>query len=430
MKRFEGKAGRRAVQGGEFRGQKVLVLALEYHRFPLRYKKLANPETPLPRGFDTLFKDFCIALTSRNIEATAKMFKVSPEGLEEASQFFLRQVLLAPRADHYRVLGLSRNASQEDVKQHYSLIVRLFHPDRSNNGDERNAAFTARINAAYNALRTIDGRRRYNKQLEAKSADDGRNALSMRAFVKPDAPIPADSEPFKAKFVVSPRARKIAAWALIPLFAAILSFFVFHSTQKPLLRINPVLARKTSPGPAYLRNGLPEPFRFGVSAAPLSDFSLVGIKQGDRVSEDPGSESMRGRYWFGELRTRAGTELTGVLDRVSRYYREGDLEGFVGLFTPDVETNGGSGRENIRAEYSRLFSEIDRRRLSFFDMRWRSRGHSEGREAVCGQGSFHVRSMFNGNSDWHDGFGTVHFELVPWHGSYRIMQMTFNVDHR
>ena len=107
MKRFEGKADRRAVQGGEFRGRKVLVLALEYHRFPLRYKKLANPEAPLPTGFDTLFKDFCIALTSRNIEATAKMLKVSPEGLEEASQFFLRQVLLAPRADHYRVLGLS-----------------------------------------------------------------------------------------------------------------------------------------------------------------------------------------------------------------------------------------------------------------------------------------------------------------------------------
>ena len=97
----------------------LIILALDYYRAPLRFPHLADPKQPLPESFDNLVAAFGSAMSARNIESTARALGTRPEEVEQASRFFLRQVLLSPRSDHYRVLGVSSNASDEAVRQHY-----------------------------------------------------------------------------------------------------------------------------------------------------------------------------------------------------------------------------------------------------------------------------------------------------------------------
>ena len=54
--------------------------------------------------------------------------------------------------DPYRVLGVSRNASDEEIKQAYRRLAKQYHPDR-NPGDTEAAKKMQEINAAYEQIK-------------------------------------------------------------------------------------------------------------------------------------------------------------------------------------------------------------------------------------------------------------------------------------
>ena len=46
-----------------------------------------------------------------------------------AATFFIEQILFAPHADSYRVLGASPQASASELRRNVALLLRWLHPD-------------------------------------------------------------------------------------------------------------------------------------------------------------------------------------------------------------------------------------------------------------------------------------------------------------
>ena len=67
-----------------------------------------------------------------------------------------------PSKDLYKVLGISRTASDKDIKQTYRKLARQYHPD-VNPGDKSAEAKFKEINNAYEVLSDPEKRKKYNQ---------------------------------------------------------------------------------------------------------------------------------------------------------------------------------------------------------------------------------------------------------------------------
>jgi molecular chaperone DnaJ len=63
-------------------------------------------------------------------------------------------------SDYYEMLGIARNATDEEIKRAYRALARQYHPD-SNPDPEAEAKFKE-INVAYETLKDPERRRRYD----------------------------------------------------------------------------------------------------------------------------------------------------------------------------------------------------------------------------------------------------------------------------
>ncbi|MCS6872211.1 MAG: DnaJ C-terminal domain-containing protein [Anaerolineae bacterium] len=64
--------------------------------------------------------------------------------------------------DYYKILGVSRNATAEEIKKAYRNLARRYHPDRNPNDKEAEARFK-QINEAYEVLSDAEKRARYDQ---------------------------------------------------------------------------------------------------------------------------------------------------------------------------------------------------------------------------------------------------------------------------
>jgi hypothetical protein len=73
------------------------------------------------------------------------------------------------RQDHYEALGVSPDASEDEIRRAYRWLSRKFHPDQ-NPGDERAATMMKRINAAFAVLSDESCREEYDRARSVRTS--------------------------------------------------------------------------------------------------------------------------------------------------------------------------------------------------------------------------------------------------------------------
>lgn len=68
--------------------------------------------------------------------------------------------------DFYKILGVERTASAQDIKQAYLKLIKTYHPDLHPD-DEENLMRFQEITEAYRALGDLDNRLKYSAQLNS-----------------------------------------------------------------------------------------------------------------------------------------------------------------------------------------------------------------------------------------------------------------------
>ena len=69
---------------------------------------------------------------------------------------------MAERPDYYKILGVGKNASDEEIKKAYRKLARQYHPD-TNQGDKKAEERFKQISQAHDVLSDADKRKAYDR---------------------------------------------------------------------------------------------------------------------------------------------------------------------------------------------------------------------------------------------------------------------------
>src|SRR5437588_5456677 len=69
---------------------------------------------------------------------------------------------MATRPDYYKILGVGKNASDEEIKKAYRRLARKYHPDR-NSGDKEAEERFKEISQAHDVLSDPEKRKAYDR---------------------------------------------------------------------------------------------------------------------------------------------------------------------------------------------------------------------------------------------------------------------------
>ena len=69
---------------------------------------------------------------------------------------------MADRPDYYKILGVGKNASDEEIKKAYRKLARQYHPD-TNQGDKKAEERFKQISQAHDVLSDPDKRKAYDR---------------------------------------------------------------------------------------------------------------------------------------------------------------------------------------------------------------------------------------------------------------------------
>ena len=68
---------------------------------------------------------------------------------------------------YYEVLGVDKNATDDDIKKAYRRLARKYHPDLNRDDPKAAEVKMREINEAYDALKDKDKRKQYDSTLDA-----------------------------------------------------------------------------------------------------------------------------------------------------------------------------------------------------------------------------------------------------------------------
>jgi hypothetical protein len=213
-------------------GIRLIGLALSLHR-DSAHAAGTNPGGEMPQGME-----FLLRVANGNDEPLALAMRETgahKAELKQAAIRFIEQVSFGPGDDPYRVLGLNPLAPPVEVKQHYGLLIRLFHPDRGIADHAAAGKCSARINQAYTAIRKQSPAQftgsgvQHGPSAGAASTTARRpstHSAPVRFGVLPASPLRLDSLPIR----LTPQ----RVWGAIAVSAALFVAAVYLANQKSI----------------------------------------------------------------------------------------------------------------------------------------------------------------------------------------------------
>lgn len=150
----------------------ALKIAIDLMHLPSQVRLVRSE--PLPDGVLVLLR---IAAGDAEAELNAVELSGRSRGvIRRAATFFIEQILFAPDADSYQVLGASPHASTAELRRNLALLMRWLHPDLDARGER--SVFVGRVTTAWNNLKTPERRAAYDelhqKELAKARARRGR----------------------------------------------------------------------------------------------------------------------------------------------------------------------------------------------------------------------------------------------------------------
>jgi hypothetical protein len=149
-------------------------VAIDLIQMPSRARMIR--QAPLPDGMSMLLR-----IAAMEPEATAEAAKLTGRTADvvlRAAAFFVEQILLAPDADSYRVLGATPQSSSSDLRRNMALLVRWLHPDTKISD---RSAFVNRVTFAWDDLKTAERRAAYDLTLNDQPSGGGsKNGVSNK----------------------------------------------------------------------------------------------------------------------------------------------------------------------------------------------------------------------------------------------------------
>ena len=141
--------------------------------------------------------------------------------------------------DPYQVLGVSRGASDAEIKKAFRKLARQYHPDRNEGSASAEARFKE-VQAAYDAIGTAEARRKHEQEQMFSGFGGGGNPFGLPGYQPPpqaskstrlvDASTQTDDEEFReASQFVKPseqgcRSECFSLWFFIVLCSVIVGW--------------------------------------------------------------------------------------------------------------------------------------------------------------------------------------------------------------
>ncbi|MES2979251.1 MAG: J domain-containing protein [Pseudomonadota bacterium] len=127
--------------------QRLLKVLFEFESQPGRYAVgRREPAILFLRSRDVL------ALAAARPVAGLTISHADVQRVQRAACYFVRSALFRPQADHYTLLGLAPGFTEDALRDHYRLLMRLVHPDFAGPSSQWPADAATRINRAHDVL--------------------------------------------------------------------------------------------------------------------------------------------------------------------------------------------------------------------------------------------------------------------------------------
>lgn len=450
----------RSVAGCE-EGARLLQQALAMQRGEAPTEEA---ESELPQAMEILLQ---IANGDQELLGWAEHATgASAEVLRQASIHFIEQVFFINEADSFRVLGLNPWAGHERVKEHYRLLIRLFHPDRGGAKHASAEAYTAMINRAYARLKP-----RVPPANETALDVDAGNLPRMSLRVPTPARKPGlPSERFVYRLSpatvlgtaalvaammvgavylnresASDHARQSTAEAVpvqdsasVPSWSSRIDLreapppLPQPPTESPMpqhpadsSRMSEMVQAKLRHATAKAANSVPHPSNSlpqadeqEIHAAP-NRATPSGVAPAIAPEAAAPNDAQRGMAALPAAAPDAvptELELHHVIAQFIGSYVRGDLEGFMGSFGDQVRTDEPGGKTGLRETYARFFSNTLSRDMVLKNLQWQRSG-----ELMVGLADYRVNTLRAAEQGQQPSSGTLRIEVAKTDSGARIV---------